>query len=134
MFLSQIGMLILLHLLMFSTCLLTIFFFRPRRRSDGNATQLLHHSPSPPPCLQTISMMPQPLSVKLLQNELRSLCVSSPPSLQASPIHMGVFSIGGIGHPTTVSSNSPPAVIPNTATTGLQIISEEIGHSLPTIR
>lgn len=52
------------------------------------------------------------LSLQRLQNELRSLCVSSPPSLQASPIHQPL-------HPP--SSQSPPSSI-------LQIISEEHDH------
>ena len=69
------------------------------------------HCPSPPLCHQTL----QPVSVQQLQTELRSLCVSSPPSLQASPIH-------GVLCPS-VSCN--PSQSPPLTGNPLQIISEE---------
>lgn len=50
-----------------------------------------------------------------LQSELRSLCVSSPPSLQTSPVHGGALC-------ATASQSPPPAGVTGNA---LQIISEE---------
>lgn len=69
------------------------------------------HCSSPPLSHQTL----QPVSVQQLQTELRSLCVSSPPSLQASPIH-------GVLCP---SSSCNPSQSPPLTGNPLQIISEE---------
>ena len=77
----------------------------------------MSHCPSPPlPQHQSL----QPVSVQQLQTELRSLCVSSPPSLQASPIHGTVLCPGSVITSCNASQSSPPL-------TGnpLQIISEE---------
>lgn len=88
---------------------------RPRRRSDGNTGAHQSHCPSPP---YQSHLQSHPLSVQSLQSELRSLCVSSPPSLQTSPIHGGNICMG---QPVTMSQSPPSGVTGN----ALQIISEE---------
>lgn len=88
---------------------------RPRRRSDGNTGTHATHCPSPP---YQSHLQSHPLSVQSLQSELRSLCVSSPPSLQTSPIHGGNICKGQ----PVLQSQSPPSVVTGNA---LHIISEE---------
>lgn len=75
----------------------------------------------------------QHISISTLQNELRALCVSSPPSLHASPIHAS--SIVNQTHQSHISAiaNSPAASLPpSSPPPALPLISEENSPSYST--
>ncbi|KAI1306050.1 Serine/threonine-protein kinase SIK3 [Halotydeus destructor] len=106
-----------------------------RRASDGCAISYLHCASPPlqPPSSQSHTQQPlqhyaylhhnqgqQQFSVQSLQNELRSLCVSSPPSLQTSPSHVPI-----VNSVLTNQASSAPLSPPPLTGTQLQIISEE---------
>ncbi|XP_027202378.2 uncharacterized protein LOC113796328 isoform X1 [Dermatophagoides pteronyssinus] len=85
-----------------------------RRASDGSTAGIFnHHHPHP---------HQQQISIPFLQNELRALCVSSPPSLHASPIHGNHLAAGAKPNSSNTSSSLPPSSPPLT----LPQISEEI--------
>lgn len=71
-------------------------------------------------CSGSASGSTQPLSIQCLQSELRSLCVSSPPSIQTSPIHQPIGSSSP--SPNSLTASPPPLSLQQNV---LQMISEE---------
>ncbi|KAJ6223651.1 hypothetical protein RDWZM_002196 [Blomia tropicalis] len=68
----------------------------------------------------------QHISISTLQNELRALCVSSPPSLHASPIHGSSIANQTLPSHISVISNSPATSLPpSSPPPALPLISEE---------
>jgi hypothetical protein len=79
-----------------------------RRASDGS---------------NSLTQKQQQISIASLQTELRALCVSSPPSLQTSPIHCASPTTPIAAPITSLPPSSPPPTLPQ--------ISEESQPSVP---
>lgn len=90
--------------------------------SSTHAAPFLHTSGG----VGVSSSSTQPLSIASLQTELRSLCVSSPPSLQTSPIHVPMPGCAvASGQAILGSASSAPLSPPPLSGVALHIISEE---------